>query len=104
MVSKLAPGPRMFVEAISVGNALCKTRSPVTPVVNTIVLPGTASALRIACRSEPGPESFRLVTSNTFEAAGIVWATGITGETTGKTRPVLGVSRSSSGSGQGRTG
>jgi hypothetical protein len=38
----------MFVEAISEGKTLCNTRSPVTPPAKTIVLPGTASALKIA--------------------------------------------------------
>ena len=64
MVNMLAPGPVTVKGAAIGGNALKSVIVPVTPDWKVIVFAsGSVFASRIACRNEPGPASFVLVTT-----------------------------------------
>src|SRR5438309_7346984 len=61
MVKRLAPGP-VIVRFLSITNSPLVRVTVVTLGAKVIVLPGEVS--RIACRNDPGPLSFVLVTTH----------------------------------------
>src|SRR5712672_3142905 len=59
--NRFAPGP-LIVRLLSITNSPLTTLIVVIPIAKLIVSPPESEALRIACRSVPGPLSLPLVT------------------------------------------